>query len=67
MTVMRHTVLAESYLARHGSGFAAYMSLQQALMARWLARGGTPESWCTRIAPLFRARYGTLFGEAAGA
>jgi hypothetical protein len=61
--VERNTVLAESYLARHGSGFAAYMSLQQALLARWLARGGTEESWCTRMAPLFRARYGGLVGE----
>jgi hypothetical protein len=60
------TVLAECYLARHGTGFAAYMSLQQALMTRWLARGGTEESWCVRMAPLFRARYGGLVEELGG-
>jgi hypothetical protein len=59
----RANVLAESYVARHGSGFAAYMSLQKALMSRWVAQGGTEESWCSRLAPLFRARYAVLIEE----
>jgi hypothetical protein len=52
--------LADYYLARCGSGYAAYMTLQRALLSRWVARGGTEESWCTRLAPAFRARYGGL-------
>jgi hypothetical protein len=54
-------LLAEYYLARNDSGFAAYMALQRALLLRWLARGGTEQSWCDRLAPRFRERYaGTL-------
>jgi hypothetical protein len=56
-------VLGECYRARCGTGFDAYMALQRALLARWLARGGTEESWCQRMAPLFRARYGGLMQE----
>ena len=55
-------VLAEIYLARSGSGFEAYMALQRALIARWVARGGTEQSWCERIAPLYRRRYEMLVG-----
>ena len=50
-------MLAEIYRARFGSGFEAYMALQRALIARWVARGGTEESWCSSMAPLFRQRY----------
>ena len=50
-------MLGELYLARCGSGFAAYMALQRALVSHWLARGGTEQSWCERIAPVFRSRY----------
>jgi hypothetical protein len=53
-------VLAEYYRARNGSGFGAYMHLQRALLRRWLARGGTEEGWCERMAPAFRHRYGGL-------
>ncbi|HEX6307570.1 MAG TPA: hypothetical protein VFZ69_05240 [Longimicrobiales bacterium] len=53
-------MLADLYLARCGSGFEAYMALQRALIARWIARGGTEESWCARIAPLYRRRYASL-------
>jgi hypothetical protein len=56
-------VLGECYRKRSASGFDAYMALQRALLARWLARGGTEEAWCSRIAPLFRARYGPLMEE----
>jgi hypothetical protein len=57
-------LLAETYLARSSSGFSAYMRLQQALLARYMARGGTPEAWCERMAPVFRLRYGGLVEEA---
>jgi len=53
-------VLAEYYRARSGTGFGAYMHLQRALLRRWLARGGTEEAWCERMAPAFRHRYGGL-------
>lgn len=55
-------MLAEIYLARCGSGFEAYMALQRALIARWIARGGTEQSWCERMAPLYRRRYEMLVG-----
>jgi hypothetical protein len=53
-------LLADYYRARSGSGFGAYMRLQQALLTRWVARGGTEEAWCERMAPRFRLRYGGL-------
>jgi hypothetical protein len=53
-------MLAEVYRARFGSGFEAYMALQRALLARWIARGGTEESWCNSMASLFRQRYAVL-------
>jgi hypothetical protein len=39
---------------------AAYLAMQRALMRRYIARGGTPEDFCTRIAPAFRRKYGPL-------
>ena len=53
-------MLGELFLARHGSGFAAYMALQRALVRHWTVRGGTEQDWCERLAPLFRARYAEL-------
>jgi hypothetical protein len=57
------TMLADVYRARFGSGFEAYMALQRALVARWIARGGTEEGWCRSMAPLFRRRYAELVEE----
>ena len=54
------TILAQLYLARHESPFAAYMALQAALLARHVSRGGSPEDWCERMAPVFRRRYQRL-------
>jgi hypothetical protein len=42
------------------SRFAAYLALQCALMRRFVARGGTPEEFCTRLAPVFHRRYAPL-------
>jgi len=53
-------ILAELYLARHESRFAAYMALQRALMRHHLSRGGSAEDWCERMAPRFRLRYRRL-------
>ena len=59
-------MLGDIYLARSSSGFEAYMALQRALIARWVARGGTEESWCIRMAPLYRRRYAWLDVRQAG-
>lgn len=62
----RTHLLGEHYRARCGSDFDAYMRLQGALLSRWLARGGTLDGWCDRMAPLFRLRYAVLMDEAGG-
>jgi hypothetical protein len=40
--------------------FAAYTALQCALMRRFLARGGTQEEFCLRLAPVFHRRYAPM-------
>lgn len=54
-------ILAEKYLARHETPFAAYMALQRALLLHYMSRGGTEERWCERIAPIFQRRYSPAF------
>lgn len=48
-------------LRRHVAGqptrYAAYIALQVALMRRHLARGGTLEDFCARLAPIFHRRF----------
>lgn len=58
-------ILAQQYLAKHRSPFAAYMALQAALMRHYMMRGGSEEVWCERIAPVFRARYARVFATVA--
>ena len=55
-------ILAQQYMARHQTPFAAYMALQRALLFHFLVRGGTPEQWCRQLAPAFNRRYGPVFG-----
>lgn len=50
-------ILAQKYLARYKTPFAAYMALQRALMLHYLSRGGSEQKWCERMAPLFHRRY----------
>lgn len=50
-------ILAQKYLARYKTPFAAYMALQRALMMHYLLRGGTEEKWCSQMAPRFHRRY----------
>jgi hypothetical protein len=50
-------ILADSYRARHATGFAAYMALQAKFMRAYIRRGGTLQHWCACMAPLFRERY----------
>ena len=62
--------LIRRHLADQPSGYAAYLSLQRALMRRHIARGGSAEDFCRRLSPHFRARYGAvteLAGTAANA
>ncbi|MGH7482408.1 MAG: hypothetical protein ACRELV_09650 [Longimicrobiales bacterium] len=49
-----------SYVERYGYGFAAYIALERALLAHWLARGGTLGEFCGRLAPAYRKRYGPI-------
>ncbi len=57
-------ILAQKYLARYETPFAAYMALQRALLLHYLSRGGTEENWCKRIAPIFQRRYQPAFAIA---
>ena len=54
--------IARRYVAMHTSPFGAYLALQRALMVRYVARGGTQEDFCQRLAPVFRRRYAHLLG-----
>lgn len=53
-------LLAQKYLARYSTPFAAYMALQRALLLHYLTRGGTEERWCADMAPRFHERYKEL-------
>ncbi len=53
-------LLLERILSDCNTPFHAYMELQRRLLHRWIARGGTEEAWCERMAPAFHARYGPL-------
>lgn len=50
-------ILAQKYLARYNTPFAAYMALQRALLIHYLTQGGSEERWCSHIAPHFHRRY----------
>ncbi len=56
--------ITRRYRIAYPSGFAAYLALQRALMARYQARGGTAEDFCQRLAPVFRRRYAGLLSDA---
>jgi hypothetical protein len=58
-------ILAQRYLARYETPFAAYMALQRALLLHYMSRGGTAEKWCAKIAPLFQRRYLPVFSAAS--
>jgi hypothetical protein len=59
---------ARRFLIGAPTRFAAYAGLQCALMKRFIARGGTAEEFCARLAPVFHRRYAPLLlHEDAGA
>ena len=53
------------YVAVHPTGLGAYLALQCDLMRLFVARGGSAEEFCQRLAPAFRRRYGPLFLDPA--
>ena len=54
------------YVETQPTRLAAYLALQCALMRRYLARGGTAEEFCERLAPIFHRRYAAvLLAESA--
>lgn len=52
--------IARRYLDTRRTRFDAYLALQCALMRRYIARGGTAEDFCERLAPVFHRRYASL-------
>lgn len=48
------------HVATQPTRLAAYLALQCALMRRFLARGGTAEEFCERLAPIFHRRYAAI-------
>jgi hypothetical protein len=59
--------ITRRYLGRYSSPLAGYLALQCALMRRFIARGGTDEEFCTRLAPVYRRRFGrSFFGMETG-
>lgn len=54
---------ARRFIVDSPTRFGAYLALQCALMQRFIARGGTPEEFCLRLAPVFRRRYAPLLLE----
>jgi hypothetical protein len=52
--------IVRRYMTPQSTGFAAYLSLQRALMLRYVARGGSVEEFCVRLAPAFHRRFAPL-------
>jgi hypothetical protein len=55
--------LARRFVATRPTRFAAYVSLQCALMRRHISRGGSAEDFCHRLAPVYRRRYAELLND----
>lgn len=55
--------IARRFLEGCPTRFSAYVSLQCALMRRHVARGGTSEDFCLRLAPVFHRKYAPLLLE----
>lgn len=52
--------LLRKHVTSQPTRFAAYVALECALMRRYVARGGTVEEFCSRLAPIFRRRFGPI-------
>ncbi|HEU0053562.1 MAG TPA: hypothetical protein VFQ39_10310 [Longimicrobium sp.] len=58
--------IARRFLETYPTRFAAYTALQCALMKRYVARGGTTEDFCLRLAPAYHRRFAPLLLETQG-
>jgi hypothetical protein len=58
--------IARKFLEECPTRFAAYTALQCALMRRYVARGGTTEEFCLRLAPVYHRRFAPLLLEPRG-
>lgn len=57
--------VSRRFVERYPTALAAYLALQVALMRRFVARGGSEEEFCRRLAPVFRRRYAGLLAAPA--
>jgi hypothetical protein len=55
--------ILQRYQKAFPTGLGAYLGLQRALMRRYVARGGTEEDFCARLAPVFHRRYAGILLE----
>ncbi|HEX5725561.1 MAG TPA: hypothetical protein VFX98_08855 [Longimicrobiaceae bacterium] len=55
--------IARRFVETCPTRFEAYLALQCALMRRYVARGGTVEEFCHRLAPVFHRKYAPLLLE----
>jgi hypothetical protein len=55
---------ARRFVEGYPTRLAAYLAFECALMQRYIARGGTAEEFCLRLAPLFHRRYAPLLLDA---
>lgn len=49
--------LLRKHVVLQPTRYAAYVALQVALMKRFIARGGSLEDFCARLAPAYHDRY----------
>jgi hypothetical protein len=56
---------ARRFVEGYPTRLAAYLAFECALMQRYIARGGTAEDFCERLAPVFHRRYAPLLLEPA--
>ncbi|MDQ3556660.1 MAG: hypothetical protein M3409_07765 [Gemmatimonadota bacterium] len=59
--------IIRSFVETSPSGFRAYLALQCALMRHYVARGGTEEEFCVRLAPVFHRRFAPVLLYRGGA
>ena len=59
--------IIRTFVQNSPSGFGAYVALQCALMRRFIARGGTEEEFCARLAPVFHRRFAPVLLQRGGA
>lgn len=55
---------ARRFVEGYPTRLAAYLAFECALMQRYIARGGTAEEFCLRLAPVFHRRYAPLLLDA---